>query len=206
MKTRRELKSLFLKGAGGAEIVDRSPGTYYQNRAVMEKGSLAYYVVRDISVEDGTVGLFRISKGKSRRLGSTLSDVLWAYLAENARWMIVCRYAENGRDWRWSLHRVSPTNSQVAREATIPEDVITVYWSPDFKRVLGAAGKSLWLIEVPTLKLKKLGEREDWNADDATWLSRQNAVIVAASGRLWKVDIASGKQTEVWKFPAEYWR
>jgi len=206
MKTRRESKSLFLKAGEKAQIVDRSPATYYQNRAVLESGVLAYYVVRDISIADGTVGLFRVANGKARQVGSTLADVVWVYIAENARWMIVCRYAENGSDWQWSLYRVSPTQSILAQQATIPQDVVAVYWSPDFKQILGAAGKSLWLIDVPSLKSRKLGEREDWNADDAAWLTRQNAAIVASAGHLWKVDMASGKRSEVWKFPQQYWR
>jgi len=210
MKTRRESKSLYLKNDGknsdGAQNIDRSPGTYYQNRAVLENGVLAYYVVRDISIEDGTVGLFRIANGKAKLVGSTLSDVIWAYIAENARWMIVCRYAENGRDWQWSLHQVTPEKSVLARQTTIPEDVVAVYWSPDFKQILGAAGKSLWRIDVPSLKTQKIGDRNDWNADDAAWLSRQNAAIVASAGHLWKVDMATGKRIEIWKFPEEYWR
>ena len=205
MKTRRESKALFLKGSNGTQAVDRSPGTYYQNRAVQENGAVAYYVVRDISVKDGTVGLFRISKGKTGQVGSTLSDVVWVYIAENARWMIVCHYAENGTDWQWSLYQVSPTKSVLARKTTIPADVVAVYWSPDFKQILGAAGKSLWLIDVPTLKTRKLGDRDDWNADDAAWLSRENAVLVASAGHLWKVDMTTGKRTEVWKFPERYW-
>ena len=206
MKTRHESKSLYLKGGDNAQNIDRSPGTYYQNRAVLENGVLAYYVVRDVSVADGTVGLFHIANGQSRRVGSTLSDVVWAYIAENARWMIVCRYAENGKDWQWSLYKISPTKSTLTKQATIPEDVVAVYWSPDFKQILGAAGKSLWCIDVPSLKIQKLGDRTDWNADDAAWLSNQNAAIVASAGHLWKVDMATGKRIEVWKFPEEYWR
>ncbi len=206
MKTRRESKALFLKSADGGQLIDRSPGTYYQNRAVLESGKRAYYVVRDVSIEDGAVALFRIQNGKPRRIGSTLRDVIWAYLSEDARQLLVCRFAENGTDWQWSLYQVSPQKMQLQKQATVPADVIAVYWSPDFKTVLGAAGKSLWLIDIASLKTRKLGTRNDWNADDAAWLAKENAVLVAAAGQLWKVDTKSGQSREVWKFPAQYWR
>lgn len=205
MKTRRESKGLFLKQNGQAQLIDQSPGTYYQNRAVTENGATVYYVVRDITQQNGQSGLFRIQNGTSRQIGSNLDNIVWAYLAENARWMLVCTFAENGRDWLWSLYHVSPTQLTLEKQAQIPEDVIAVYWSPDFKKVLGAAGKSLWLIDIPSLQTRKLGDRDDWNADDAAWLNKENKVIVAAGGQLWKVDIATGKRTEMWKFPGKYW-
>jgi hypothetical protein len=58
---------------------------------------------------------------------------------------------------------------------------------------------------VPTLKVHQIGKRDDWHADDAAWLNHQNAVIVAAAGKLWKVDIASGERTQLWEFPKKYW-
>lgn len=206
MKTRRESKALFLQQNGAVQLIDQSPGTYYQNRAVIENGATVYYVVRDLSLQTGQTGLFRIRNGVSRQVGSALQNIVWAYLAENARWMIVCTNAENGRDWQWSLYRVSPTQLQLVKQAQIPEDVIAVYWSPDFKKILGAAGKSLWLIDIPSLQARKLGDRDDWNADDAVWLNKENKVVVAAAGQLWKVDITTGKRTEMWKFPEKYWQ
>lgn len=206
MKTRRESKSLFLQQEQGDRLLDHSPGTYYQNRALVEEGKTVYYAVRDISVSAGTVGLFRVQDGISHQIGETLNDIIWAYLAENARWMLVCHYAENERDWRWSLYSVSPTEMKLVQQAQIPEDVIAVYWSPDFKQVLGAAGKSLWIVDIPTLEVRQIGERDDWYADDAVWLNSSNAFLVAAAGILWKVDPSSGRRTEVWKFPQKYWR
>jgi dipeptidyl aminopeptidase/acylaminoacyl peptidase len=206
MKTRRESKALFLKEGETARLIDRSPGTYYQNRAVLENGKRAYYVVRDVSIESGEVALLRIQDGKTRRIGSTLSDVVWAYLSEDARQLLICRFAENGTDWQWSLYQISPQKMQLQKQAVVPADVIAVYWSPDFNTILGAAGKSLWLVDIPSLKTRKLGNRNDWNADDAVWLARESAVLVAAAGQLWKVDVKSGQSREVWKFPTRYWR
>jgi len=205
MKTRRDSKALFLKQEGEAQLIDDSPGTYYQNRAVTENGATAYYVVRDITQQNGKSALFRIQNGNSRQIGSSFNEIAWAYLAENARWMLVCTFAENGRDWQWSLYSVSPTQLKLEKQAQIPEDVIAVYWSPDFKKVLGAAGKSLWLIDVPSLQTRKLGDFNEWNADDAAWLNKENKVIVASAGKLWKVDVATGKRMEMWKFPNKYW-
>lgn len=206
MKTRRETKSLFLQQPEGDRLLDHSPGTYYQNRAIEENGETVYYAVRDISVSAGTVGIFRVQNGISRQIGSTFKDIIWAYLAENARWLLVCHYAENEQDWLWSLYSVSPTEMKLIRQAQVPGDVIAVYWSPDFKQILGAAGKSLWLVDIPSLETRQLGERDDWYADDAAWLGSSKAVLIAAAGKLWKVETATGKRTEMWKFPREYWR
>lgn len=205
-KTRRESKALFLENNGAAQLVDRSPGTYYQNRAVRENNKTVFYTVRDVSVANNTVGLFRIAGGKSRQIGSTLSDVVWAYLADNARQLLICRNVPDGKNWQWSLYRVAPGSLQLQKQNTIPQDVIAVYWSPDYAHVLGAAGKSLWLIDIPTLRVKKLGKHDDWNADDAAWLISENAVIVASGGQLWKVNTRDGTRREVWKFPGEYWK
>lgn len=206
VKTRRESKALYLHRDGGDVLLDRAPGTYYQNRAVREDGTTVYYAVRDVAFSSQAVALFRIKSGKAERVGSTLTDVVWAYLAENAQQMVVCRYAPNGHDWEWSLYRVAPDKLQLIQKNVVPEDVIAVYWSPDYKRVLGAAGKSLWIIELPSLRARRLGTRTDWNADDAAWLKHENAVLVAASGTLWKVNAADGSRREVWKFPDEYWQ
>jgi hypothetical protein len=206
LKTRRESKALYLHRDGDDTLIDRSPGTYYQNRAVRENDTTVYYVVRDVALSNKAIGLFRIANGKTHRIGGTLSDVVWAYLADDAKQMIVCRYAPNGHDWEWSLYRVAPDSLRLVRKNVVPEDVIAVYWSPDYKRVLGAAGKSLWIIELPTLHARRVGARNDWNADDAAWLKHENAVIVAARGHLWKVNITDGTRREVWKFPDEYWR
>lgn len=205
MKTRRDSKALFLKQDGTPQLIDQSPGTYYQNRAVTENGATAYYVMRDTDLKNGRSGLFRIQNGKSHQIGNSFDNIIWAYLAENARWMLTCTFAENGRDWLWSLYSVSPAQLKLEKQAQVPEDVIAVYWSPDFKKVLGAAGKSLWLIDVPTLQTRKLGNFNEWNADDAAWLNKENKVIVASGGRLWKVDVATGRRTEMWKFPGKYW-
>lgn len=201
VKTQHDDRSLFLVQNGKLTKLDHSPGTYYQNRAV--DGD--YFVVRDVDRAGDKVGLFRIHQKKTTQLGPDFSGVIWAYLSENARWLLLCSAASNGEDWRWELWEVQNSGLKKVTAAQVPGDVIAVYWSPDFKHILGAAGNKLWLIDVPSLKVHQIGKRDDWHADDAVWLNHQNAVIAAAAGKLWKVDIASGERTEMWEFPEKYW-
>jgi dipeptidyl aminopeptidase/acylaminoacyl peptidase len=207
LRTRHEAKSLFLEDSDGkATLIDRSLGTYYQNREVKEQGQLAFYVVRDVTSHGGVAALYRVVNGKAAKLSENLDKITWAYLSENARWLVVCRQAAAGEGWEWTLYQVTPLRATPVKTAWIPADVIAVYWSPDFKRILGASGKSLWLIDIPSLKVSQLGKRDDWNADDAAWLNHQNAIIVAANGTLWHVEVPSGKESQLWKFPASYWK
>lgn len=201
VKTQHNDRSLFLAKNGQMTKLDHSPGTYYQNRAVGED----YFVVRDVDRAGEKVGLFRIHQKKITQLGSDFSDVVWAYLSENAKWLLLCSNAANGEDWQWDLWQVQDNGLKKVTTAQVPGDVIAVYWSPDFKHILGAVGDKLWLIDVPTLKVHQIDEREDWHADDAAWLNHQNAVIVAAAGKVWKVDVGSGERTELWEFPKRYW-
>ena len=210
IKTRRETKSLFSVRNGAAHFVDHSSGTYEQNRATTENGKPVYYVVRDITragdKSSGDTALFRVENGKARQISDALEDPTWVYLAENTRWMIACRQADNDTDWVWTLYSVTPAQARQVKSAQVPADVIAVYWSPDFKHVLGAAGQSLWLIDVPSLRVRKLGARSDWNADDAAWMNRENAVVIAAAGRLWHITVPNGTTRELWKLPPDYWR
>ena len=201
VKTQHDDRSLFLAQNGKLTKLDHSPGTYYQNRAVGKD----YFAVRDIDRSGNNVALFRIHQKKSTQLGPVFSNVIWAYLSENAKWLLLCSNAADGQNWKWNLWQVQNDGLKKMTTAQIPGDVIAVYWSPDFKHILGAVGNKLWLIDVPTLKLHQIGNRDDWHADDAAWLNHQNAVIVAAAGKLWKVDIASGKAIELWEFPKKYW-
>jgi hypothetical protein len=201
VKTQHDDRSLFLSQNGKLTKIDHSPGTYYQNRFVGND----YYVVRDVDRSGNKVALFRIHQNKSTQLGANFSNIIWAYLSENAKWLLLCSNAANGQDWKWDLWKVENNGLKKATTAQIPSDVIAVYWSPDFKHILGAVGNKLWLIDVPTLKLHQIGKRDDWHADDAAWLNHQNAVVVAAAGKLWKVDIASGEASELWEFPNKYW-
>jgi hypothetical protein len=207
VKTRREPKALYLLRNGRLQLVDQTSVTYYQNRAVLEGGATVLYVVRDIPGQPGKSALFRVQGQQSRRLSGPLQDIVWAYVSENAGWMIVCRDDKNGEDWQWTLYRITPRNATVVRAAQrVPGDVIAVFWSPDFKRILGTGGKSLWTIDIPTLQVRQLGARSDWNADDATWLARESAVIVAAAGKFWKVAVPSGAGRQIWQLPPQYWR
>jgi len=205
VKTQHDDRSLFLAQNGKLTKIDHSPGTYYQNRAIDNGGKEDFYVVRDVDRAGEKVGLFRIRQHKSTQLGPNFSDVIWAYLSENANWLLLCSNAANGQDWKWDLWKIESNGLQKIKTAQIPADVIAVYWSPDFKHILGAVGNKLWLIDVPTLKVRQIGKRDDWHADDAAWLNHQNAVIVASAGKLWKVDVASGERQELWEFPKKYW-
>ncbi|MDF2440133.1 MAG: hypothetical protein JWN98_1117, partial [Abditibacteriota bacterium] len=178
LKTRREPKALYRVEAGRASRVDATPGTYLQNRAVREKGRNVLYVVRTVepnaSASAATAGqgaasgtqstsatpgmaLYRIDGAKTQRLSEEMQDVVWVYVSEDGHWMLSSRYAEDGENWQWSLYRISATQAVKVREAQIPGDVISVYWSPDRRYVLGSSGGSLWVIDVPSLKVRRLG-------------------------------------------------
>lgn len=220
VKTRREPKALYALRAGRAAPVDRAAVTYEQNRAVREGGKTVFYVVRDVPGQPRQTALFRVQNGVARRLSEPLSDIEWAYVSENARWMIVCREAGDGENWNWTLYRVTPRGAARVASRVVPGDVSQVYWSPDTKRILGTSAESLWLIDIPTLQTRRLGTRRDWNANDAAWLPQlrdargansvsntsSGAVIVAAKGRLWQVGVPSGAAREIWKFPDLYWK
>lgn len=206
VKMRGEPKALYEVQDGQAHLVDRAAITYYQNRAVRENGRDVYYVVRDMPGRPQDAALYRVQDGQARQLSAALTGLAWAYVAENARWMVVCRQAANGSDWAWTLYTVGPQGVRFVKQNTIPADVVTVYWSPDFKQILGASGQSLWLIAIPTLQVHQLGTRTDWKADDAIWLNREPALVIAASGRLWKVRLPSGEANQIWKFPDRYWQ
>lgn len=205
VKTRRETKALFIQDAAGAvKSVDRSPATYYQNRAVQENGKTVFYVVRDVDGQASASALYRVQNGRPQKLTPDLHEVAWSYVSENGRWMVVCRVAANETDWRWSLYRVTPQRADLVKENTIPADVSAVYWSPDYKHIVGAWGKSLWVIDIPTLAVRQLGRRTDWMAQDVAWFHREKSLVVAAGGRLWKVDAATGAAREMWQFPGRY--
>lgn len=203
IKTRREPKALF-KMNGSAQLIDRAGVTYGQNRPVMEGSKLVFYVVRDIPGQPEFSALFRVSAGQSRQLSPAWSDVSWSYVAPSGKQIIVARTDENGVDWNWTLYRIGAQKIETVKSATVPADVISVYWSPDEKRVLGAAGEKLWITEVPSLKTTQLGNKADWNADDATWMGNDK-VAVAEGGEIWSVGVPDGKATKLWRFPNEYW-
>jgi dipeptidyl aminopeptidase/acylaminoacyl peptidase len=205
VKTRREPKFLYELRDDVPVPVDRAGVTYYQNRAVRENGKTVFYVVRDVPNQPENVALFRIENGRSRQLGAAFETPEWVYVAENGRWMIVCREAPDGENWEWTLGRVSPQGASVVSTRVVPGDVSGVFWSPDRKYILGASGESLWLIDIPSLQSRRLGNRTDWDADDAGWLPDSKSVVVAAKGKLWQVDVTSGAAREIWTFPPEYW-
>jgi len=206
VKTQHSDRSLFMVENDTLTPLDHSPGTYYQNRAVKTADGNDYYVVRDVDRGGNKAALFRIRNQQTTQIGEAFSDIIWAYLSENAKWLLLCSNAPNGEDWTWTLWQVQNDTLKKVKAAQVPGDVIAVYWSPDFKHILGAVGNSLWLIDVPTLKAHKIGKYDNWHADDAVWLNHSNTILVAAEGKLWKVDVGSGKRTEIWKFPDKYWQ
>jgi hypothetical protein len=204
IKTRREPKALYNMN-GTARLIDRADVTYGQNRPVIENGALVFYVVRDIPGNPQASALFRVAKGKATQLSPAWDDVTWSYVAPSGKQLIVARRDENGVDWSWTLFKIGARQVETVKVATVPADVISVYWSPDEKHVLGAAGEKLWLIDVPSLQSRQLGPKNDWNADDASWMGN-GSVAIAESGEIWKVDVPSGLAKKLWRFPAQYWK
>jgi len=204
LKTRREPKSLFLANGGSARLIDRSPNSYGQNRAVRQSGRTVIYAVRDVAKGAG-VALYRIESGHTTALSPPLEGVSWSYVSPSARWLVVARENSDTGDFEWTLYAIESKGVRELKRQTVPSDAISVYWSPDEKQILGAAGQKLWSIAVPSLKVRQIGAKSNWNADDASWIGNQNAVAIAASGTLWRVDVGSGKAKEVWKFPSQFW-
>lgn len=205
VKTRREPKSLFQIKNGRAVLLDRADGTYLQNRVVRENGRDVLYAVRELPRSKNSA-LFRVENGRARQISETLRDAEWTYVADSARWMIVCRTSPNSENWLWTLYRVSPTRATTSSTRSVPIDVISVFWSPDEGAILGASGQSLWTIAIPSLAVKRVGIKRDWEADDAGWIPQQNAIVVASRGVLWRVDVASGQAKALWKYPARFWK
>ena len=207
LKTRSEPKTLFRVAHGRALPLDHADVTYGQNRAVQIGARTVYYVVRDIAKQPDKIALFRIENAKATQISPAWNgdEISWSYVSPNGKQLVLAR-AQGETDWQWTLYNIENSGVKKLVTATIPGDVITVYWSPDEKRILGAAGEKLWTISLPNLKATELGTRTDWNADDVTWIGNQNAVAVAAAGELWRVDVASGKATKIWRFPDEYWK
>jgi hypothetical protein len=208
VKTRREPKALYNVKNGKAALIDHANVTYYQNRAVRENGKLVLYVVRDYPGGARTQSaLFRVEGKKESRISEPFGEAEWIYVAEGARWMIVCR-EQDENNWRWELFAVTHRRATRVRDAAVTKDVIGVFWSPDSKNVLGASGKSLWLISVPELQTRKLGTRDDWNADDAAWIpagQNKGDVLVAAGGALWHVNAKSGATKRILQLPEPFW-
>ena len=205
IKTRREPKTLYRVQGDELDPLDHATNTYGQNRAVRQPGGMVLYVVRDVPRAPGAVGLYRVSGGHATLLSPPWTNVSWSYVSDSGKSLIVARQAPNGTDWEWSLFEVKQSGVNLEKTATIAGDVITVYWSPDEKHVLGASGGALWRIDLPSLRAVRLGKRSDWNADDATWLGTENAVVVAAGGELWRVDAASGETRLLWHLPSPFW-
>jgi hypothetical protein len=183
--------------------VDRAGVNFQQHRAVVENGKTVFYTVRDVPGDGGTAALFRVVNGKAARLSEELSGAIWVYLEDRAHYMTVCRQGEGG-DWQWTVYSVTPRGAKMLTTARVPGDIGQVYWSPDGRRILGAGGRSLWIVDIPTLASHQLTGRTDWNSDDACWLSKDSAVLVAAKGELYKVAL-SGAVRKIWRFGEGYW-
>ena len=211
LKTRSDPKTLFrVEGTGTnkrAVAVDRAAITYGQNRPVTIGKRTIYYVVRDLEKQPDKIALFRVENARATRISPVWneSEIVWSYVSPAGKQLLLARY-EGENDWQWTLYNIENGGVKKIKTAVVPGDVITVYWSPDEKRIVGAAGEKLWLISLPDLKTTQLGTRSDWNADDVTWLGNQNAIAVAAGGELWRVEVPSGQAEKVWRFPDNYWK
>lgn len=206
VKTKREPKQLLVPRDGKLTVFDRSPDEYLQNRVVTENNRSVAYVVRNVAGAASPLALFRVENGVAKNLSGDLGEMVWAYISDNAQWMIAARYAENGEDWHWSLYRITAGKATRVKQAQIPGDVIGVYWSPDYQTILGANGESLWLIDIPDLKARKLGDKRLSNADDAAWSVDSQSVYVATDGKLWRVETKDGEMRVIWTFPDQYWK
>ena len=206
VKTKREPKQLLVPRDGKLTPFDQSSDEYLQNRVVTENGRSVAYVVRNVAGASSPLALFRVENGVAKNLSGDLAEMVWAYISDNSQWMITARYADNNEDWQWTLYRVTPQKAAPVKSAQIPADVIGVYWSPDFKTVLGANGESLWLIDIPSLQARKLGDKSLSNADDAAWSVDSKSIYVATDGKLRHVDVKSGKTRVIWTFPDQYWQ
>ena len=186
--------------------IDRAAVTYGQNRAVQQKGEAVYYVMRDIAGQPDKVALFRVARGQARQISQSWegAEIVWSYVSPQGSQLLLAR--AQGDNWNWTLYRIGAKAVAPLQSATVPGDVITVYWSPDEKHIIGAAGEKLWLIDIPSLKATPLGKRTNWNADDVSWLGQQASIAVAAGGELWRVEVPGGAATKLWRFPAEYWK
>lgn len=206
LKTRSDPKTLFRVNGKTATAFDRATITYGQNRVVNQNGRTIYYVMRDVAGQPTKTALFRIGGSKTRQISPAWdeNEIAWSYVSPSGQQLLLAR--EQGDDWQWTLYRIEAKKVVRLKSARVPGDVITVYWSPDEKQILGAAGAQLWTIAIPSLQSKPLGKRDDWNADDVTWLAGQKAVAVAAGGELWRVEVPSGKAKKLWRFPDEYWK
>ena len=206
VKTKREPKKILVPRDGKLTDFDSSADDYLQNRVVTENGRSVAYVVRNVGGADSPLALFRVENGVAKNLSGDLAAMVWAYISDDAQWMIAARYADNQEDWQWTLYRITSQKASKVKMAQIPSDVIGVYWSPDFKTILGANGQSLWLIDIPTLQTHKVGDKRLSNADDAAWSIDSKNAYVATDGKLWRIDVKSGEMNVVWTFPDQYWK
>ncbi len=211
LKTRSDPKTLFrVEGTGEnrrAVALDRAAITYGQNRAVKLGNRTVYYVVRDLEKQPDKLALFRVENARATQISPAWNEdeIVWSYVAPSGKQLLLARY-QGETDWQWTLYNIESQSVKKLKSAVVPGDVVTVYWSPDEKQILGAAGNKLWLVSTPDLKTKQLGARANWNADDATWIGNQSAVAVAAGGELWRVEVPTGKAEKIWRFPDEYWK
>lgn len=201
LKTRREPKTIWRIEDDQAVKLDNSNNAYGQNRVTRINNKNILYTVRDISDIDSRQALFRVENGAATQISQPFEDLSWSYVAPSGKQFLIAQQGDE--EWIWTLYDIEAKSIKEIKSAGVPSDVISVYWSPDEKHILGAAGDKLWLIDIPSLTCKQLGMRDSWSSDDATWIDNQN-VGIAAGGKLWKVDLATGKETALWEFPEQF--
>jgi hypothetical protein len=203
LKTRNEPKTIWRVENDKATRLDQSALAYGQNRVTRNGNQDSLFVVRDISPTDSRQALFRVENRKSTQISEPIEDLSWSYVAPSGKHFLIAREVEE--EWLWTLYDIVGNSIREVKEAPIPSDVISVYWSQDEKRILGAAGDKLWIIDIPSLRCTQLGTRTGWNSDDATWIDSQT-IGVASNGKLWSLEVPSGRETLLWTFPKEFWQ
>ena len=186
--------------------VDRAAVTYGQNRAVKIGNRTVYYVMRDINGQPDKTALFRVENANAVQISPAWdeSEIVWSYVSPSGRQLLLARY-EGEEDWQWTLYNIEASAVKKIKTAVVPGDVITFTGRPTKSKSWARQVRIWWRISVPDLKAAPLGTRDDWNADDVTWIGNEKAVAVAAGGELWRVECRASRD-KVWRFPNEYWK
>jgi len=203
LKTRHEPKTIWRVEGEKAIRLDDSAMAYGQNRVARSGKQETLFVVRNMSITDSRQALFRVENGVTTQISQPFEDLTWSYVAPSGKQFLIAK--QDDEEWAWTLYDIEAKSIRKVKDGLIPSDVISVYWSRDEKRILGAAGDKLWIIDIPSLKCTQLGTRSDWSTDDATWIDDQT-VGVASDGKLWSVDAQTGKDTLLWTFPDQFWQ
>ena len=211
VRSRREPKSVYALSPNGARLLAAGQTQLYQTRAVRDGAQTVYFIASDVPGKRGQAALYRVDAKGKRQIGRSFDAPAWMYLREDAHQLIVCEGGDTGQNW--TLCDVSARGLIERKRATLPQDVIAVYWSPDGKTVLGTGGDDVWAISASTLQARRLPKRgessktpRDWDADDATWLPGSQDALVAADGAIYRVPTNGQPPRELWRVPQRFWK